>query len=241
MSLMPANTLQTAASMLRGVLRDTGDRAAARRGAIFAFAIRVASAAIAYFAQVLLARWMGAHEYGIFAYVWVWVILLGTLAALGLNTSVLRFIPEYVSRRQHDHVRGFLLGSRVFATSFSTVVALAGAGVMFFTDASWLGSAYVVPIYLALVCLPIFTLTDAQEGTARAHSWIDLALLPPYIVRPMLLLVFLAGAVGMGLEATAKTAVIAAIAATWVAGVGQTLLLNRRLATRVGPGPRAYE
>ncbi|MHA1545589.1 MAG: lipopolysaccharide biosynthesis protein, partial [Alphaproteobacteria bacterium] len=241
MSLMPANTLQTAASMLRGLLRDTGDRAAARRGAMFAFAIRVASAAIAYFAQVLLARWMGAHEYGIFAYVWVWVILLGTLAALGLNTSVLRFIPEYVSRRQHDHVRGFLLGSRVFATSFSTVVALAGAGVMFFTDASWLGSAYVVPIYLALVCLPIFTLTDAQEGTARAHSWIDLALLPPYIVRPMLLLVFLAGAVGMGLEATAKTAVIAAIAATWVAGVGQTLLLNRRLATRVGPGPRAYE
>ncbi|MFV2091901.1 MAG: lipopolysaccharide biosynthesis protein [Hyphomicrobiales bacterium] len=241
MTLLTADTIRSASTMLRGLVNDTGDRAVARRGAIFAFAIRVASAAIAYLAQVMLARWMGAYEYGVFAYVWVWVILLGTLAALGLNTSVLRFIPEYRSRRQHDHVRGFLLGSRVFAASFSTVVALTGAGVLFITDSHWLTSTYVVPIYLALICLPIFTLTDAQEGTARAHSWIDLALLPPYIVRPLLLLVFLGLAVWLGMEATAKTAVLAAIAATWVAGVGQTLLLNRRLAARIEKGPRAYE
>ncbi len=41
------------------------------------FLIRVASAALAFGSQVLLARWMGSFEFGIYVYVWTWVLLLG--------------------------------------------------------------------------------------------------------------------------------------------------------------------
>ena len=38
---------------------------------VIAFPIRIVSAVIAFVSQVLLARWMGSFEYGIFVLVWV--------------------------------------------------------------------------------------------------------------------------------------------------------------------------
>ncbi|VAW15949.1 hypothetical protein MNBD_ALPHA09-1982 [hydrothermal vent metagenome] len=241
------NTLAATASRTQSRVRalchaffaEKGDAAAARRGAAFAFAIRIASAAIAYFSQILLARWMGGNEYGVFAYVWVWLVVLGTLTSLGLNSSSLRFIPQYVEQKNAALERGFVFGSRLFALGLSTAVAAIGALALYWGQEIF-DPEYVVPLYMALVCLPMFTLMDTQEGTARAYSWIDLALLPPYIARPILLLMFLAAAVWLGLEPSAETAVLAAIAATWVAAVGQTLALERRLKRTVTPGARQY-
>jgi len=239
MNAISATALRTQ-SLVRAFFAQKGDAAVARRGAAFAFAIRVASAAIAYFSQILLARWMGGSEYGIFAYVWVWVMVLGTLTSLGLNSSSLRFIPQYVEQKNTELERGFIFGSRIFALGLSTLVAVIGALALHFSTGLF-EPEYVVPFYMALVCLPMFTLIDTQEGTARAYSWIDLALLPPYILRPVLLLVFLAGAVWLGYDASAETAVFAVIAATWLSALGQTLVLERRLRRVVGPGPKKYE
>src|SRR5437879_445123 len=58
-------------------LVDRSDHTLAQRMAGNAFAIRVASAALVYLAQILLARWMGQHEFGIYVYVWTWVLLIG--------------------------------------------------------------------------------------------------------------------------------------------------------------------
>ena len=62
---------------VRGWLADHSDRSRAQRAAGTAFLIRVASAALVYLAQVLLARWMGSFEFGVYVYVWTWVLLLG--------------------------------------------------------------------------------------------------------------------------------------------------------------------
>jgi hypothetical protein len=41
------------------------------------FLIRVGSAVLAFGSQVLFARWMGTFEFGIYLYVWTWVLMLG--------------------------------------------------------------------------------------------------------------------------------------------------------------------
>ena len=46
------------------------------------FLIRVAAAALAYLSNVLFARWMGSYEFGIFVYVWTWVLLIGQALAV---------------------------------------------------------------------------------------------------------------------------------------------------------------
>ena len=57
------------------------------------------SAGLIYLSQILLARWMGSFEFGIYVYVWTLVLLIGDLADLGLATAAQRFIPEYTRRK----------------------------------------------------------------------------------------------------------------------------------------------
>jgi hypothetical protein len=77
---------------------DASDRSTAQRTAGAAFIIRVASAGIIYLSQVLLARWMGRFEFGIYVYVWAWVGFLGMASSLGIATASQRLVPEYRTR-----------------------------------------------------------------------------------------------------------------------------------------------
>ena len=78
------HSLRRLGATLAAMLAE-GHLAQVVRGAGLVMGIRIAGAAIALLSQVLLARWMGAFEYGIFAYVWVWVIILGIIAPMGLK------------------------------------------------------------------------------------------------------------------------------------------------------------
>ena len=64
---------------VRAMLADTSDTSLTKRLAGTIFIIRVFSAGLAYFSQVLLARWMGSSEYGVYVYAWTWVLLLGSM------------------------------------------------------------------------------------------------------------------------------------------------------------------
>ena len=225
--------------VLDRLLRGDCDTAKAQRGAAFAFAIRVASAAIAYFSQVLLARWMGAFEFGVFAYVWVFVLILGGLSTIGLNTSVLRFLPEYRQKGEWALFRGFLDGSRLVSFGVATVIMGAGIAITWSLHGV-IEDYYLIPLVIAFACLPGYAITDIQDGISRSQSWIDLALVPPYIMRPLLLLVFLGAAVWAGLPANALTALSAALAAIYLTTVVQVVIMGRRFGKIVPAGARAY-
>jgi hypothetical protein len=60
------------------VLFTADERGEAGRMSLIAFAIRIVSAVIAFISQVLMARWMGSFEYGIFVLVWVTMVIVGT-------------------------------------------------------------------------------------------------------------------------------------------------------------------
>ena len=77
-----------------------------------AFIIRMASAALMFGAQVLLARWMGGSEFGTYVYVWTWLMLVGELVHLGMPLTAQRFIPQYTQQGDFDRLRGYLVGSR---------------------------------------------------------------------------------------------------------------------------------
>jgi O-antigen/teichoic acid export membrane protein len=225
---------------VRRIVMPDGERGKAQRAALTAFAIRVLSAAIAYLTQVVLARWMGSHEYGIFVFVWVWVLILGGLSSLGINIAVIRFVPEYKERNETALLRGVLLGSRLLTVAVSTTVALLGLlALRLFSGA--IDNHYVLPLYLALFCLPLYTLTDMQDGIGRGHSWFNLALLPPYVVRPLLILLAMIAAHEFALPMVASTAAGCAIVGTWVSGLVQLALMQRRLAADPGPGAHAFE
>ncbi len=210
------------------------------RAALFAFLIRVISAGIAYFSQVLLARWMGSFEYGIFVFVWVWVLIFGGLAPLGFSTSSMRFVPEYRETGRFHLLRGLIHSARLIAVTASTVIALAGAACLAMFG-HMLADYYILPFFLILFCLPMYTLIDVQDGIARGYGWMDVALVPPYIARPLLLLLAMFGVYAAGFEINAVSAAGAAIFACWVSAILQTVQLHRRMDADMGAGPRSFK
>jgi O-antigen/teichoic acid export membrane protein len=225
---------------LAGLVGGGDDRSRTQRDAVAAFGLRVASAALLYLTQVVMARWIGSHDYGIYVFVWTWVMVLGGITHLGFNSAMMRLLPEYREQGAFDRYRALVRGGRLFALCAGTAVAAAGmAGLAVFGDS--LTNAYLLPAYLALVCVPLFALTEVQDGIGRGQAWIWVGLLPPYVLRPALVLATMTGAWFAGLPMTATTAVASAIVATWGTAVIQTLMLNRKLDATVPDGPRTYD
>jgi O-antigen/teichoic acid export membrane protein len=226
-----------ARSMLSG---GSSEASVTRRLAGTIFVIRVVSAALAYLSQILLARWMGGSDYGVYVYVWTWVLLLGSMMDFGISASAQKIIPEYRTSGEHALLRGFLAGSRwmTFVVSTATSALLAGIVKLL---APWIGASEIVPLYIGCVTLPAFVVANTQDGIARSHDWMRLGLMPQFIVRQGLIIGITAGAFVLGFNLGATAAMAASAAAVWIAMIAQMIVLNRRLAGHIEPGARQYD
>ncbi|HEX3115979.1 MAG TPA: polysaccharide biosynthesis C-terminal domain-containing protein [Bradyrhizobium sp.] len=227
-------------SMLTGSLGGTSEASLTGRLAGTIFMIRVISAAMAYLAQILLARWMGGSDYGVYVYVWTWVLLLGSMMDFGISASAQKIIPEYRARGEHALLRGFLSGSRWMTLVVSAVVSLLLAGVVRLLS-PWIDAGAILPLYIGCLTLPAFVVANAQDGIARSHDWMRLGLMPQFILRQALIIGLTAGAFVLGFHLGATAAMLASAAAVWIAMIGQMLVLNRRLGGHIEPGPKAYD
>ena len=230
---------QGALARIRGWLADRSDHSLAQRMAGAAFLIRVASAALVYLTQIFLARWMGSFEFGIYVYVWTWVLLIGDLVHLGLATTAQRYIPEYTTLKSFDLLRGFLTGSRWFVFLLATLLALALCGVIRLSE-PWINRYELIPLYLACLCLPFYALSNMLDGIARAYNWVNVALVPPYFLRPLILIALMVAAHEFGYPTNATTAMMAAVIACFVTAMVQLIVLQYRLSKVVERGPKAH-
>ncbi|WP_461349584.1 oligosaccharide flippase family protein [Bradyrhizobium sp. USDA 4451] len=232
------------AARLRGLvallLGGTKEASVTKRLAGMIFVIRVVSAAIAYLAQILLARWMSGSDYGIYVYVWTWVLLLGSTMDFGIAPSSQKIIPEYRARGDFAALRGFLSGGRWVVLAASSTVALLLAGVIHLAS-PWIDPNAVVPLYIGCLTLPPFVVANTQDGISRAHDWMQLGLMPQFIVRQGLIIALTAGALALGLNLGATVAMLASAAAVYIAAIGQMIVLNRRLAAHHGVGEKTYD
>ena len=219
---------------------DQSHHSIAHRAAGSAFLMRVASAALAYLSQILFARWMGRFEFGLYVYVWTWLLLLGSFVPLGISSSAQRFIPEYSGRGDLDRLRGFLFASRLLPIFAGVVIAALGAAAVHALG-DRVPAYYLAPLALACLCLPVHGVSDVNGGLARSFNWINLAMAPAYLLRPVLLLGGMAAVYFAGVSPSAVVAMVFAVAVYWATTVGQTFALDRRLRREIPAGPRRYE
>jgi O-antigen/teichoic acid export membrane protein len=232
-----------AAGLVARVKAILADRSDSRLAQLFAgkvFLVRVGSAMLALASQVLLARWMGSFQFGIYIYVWTWVLMIGALSDFGLSSAARRFIPEYTELKALDRLRGFLTGSRWLAFAIATGIGAIGA-VIVTALAPYIEDFTVVPLYLACVTIPIYGLVQVQAGIAQSYDWPNLALMPFYIIRQFCITLLVGIAYFIGAPTHAVTAMLIAVATTWAVTFGQMIMLDRRLKSKVPAGPKSYE
>src|SRR5947199_307784 len=148
----PAGALARLRAMLGRVLGGSGEASLTKRLAGTIFMIRVVSAMLAYLSQILLARWMGGSDYGVYVYVWTWVLLLGSMMDFGISVSAQKLIPEYRASGDHALLRGFLSGSRWMTFVVSSMVSLLLAGIVKLSS-PWIEAGAVVPLTIGCLTL----------------------------------------------------------------------------------------
>ena len=218
-------------------LASQHDLAAVLKGAAQVLAIRLAGAGLAYATMILLARWLGAFEFGIYAYIWVWLIVLMPPLSLGYSSSCLRFLPDYFARAKWARLHGFLIQGYAVSVAVSTLVALIGAASVFVLR-DHVATHYFLPLLIGFVSLPLSVLFNQLEGVARAFGWVHAAFLPGYIVRPVLVIAvvgFLYWIEAMPNSVDALWALAAASVATVLVQGAMVLARTRRALPRVKP------
>ena len=155
------------------------------RGAGIAFVIQATGTGLKYLTQVLLARWMGASEYGVYAYAFTWANLLSVFATLGFTTGVLRFVPEYLTKRDWAHLRGLIRRVRQLVFLAGLALALVGGLVLLFLRSPQMD---VSALLLGMGLVPLLALMSVQTEMVRGTQRIALAYAPPMLLQPVLAL-----------------------------------------------------
>ncbi|CAN1556049.1 RfbX Membrane protein involved in the export of O-antigen and teichoic acid [Rhabdaerophilaceae bacterium] len=156
-------------------------------GAVGAMGVRVIAAALSYLLQIVLARMLGTADYGTFSFSWNVITIGGFLATLGFGQIAIRYLAEYHQQNSSGLARGFIRESFVM-TGFGSLVLIIGIYSLFSLFERGYGHASSMVLFIGLLAIPFFALTDIVEGFARSQGWVIRALAPTYIGRSGLLL-----------------------------------------------------
>ncbi len=158
------------------------------RGAAIALGLQLSGIAVSYAMQVLLARWMGATQYGVYDYVINIGTFLGFLAGLGLPNCLLRFIPEYSVKEDWGKLRGIVWGSWCYVFTSSILIAIISIAIL----VSWRRhnpEVALVSFLLGISTVPLWALIRHQREMARGIKRMALAYLPSTVMFPLLVIV----------------------------------------------------
>lgn len=158
------------------------------RGAIGSLAIKLATVGLAFIAQVLLARLMGADQYGIYIYALTWLNVLVLFGKLGTDGLLTRFAAAYTAKAEWAALKGLVrYGYRAVGVAGGLLAA--GTGAALWAFGADLGPERYQTFALALLLLPV----SAGWGVGQAllfglkRPW--LAQLPEPITRILMLTV----------------------------------------------------
>ncbi len=173
-------------SQLRDKLRQPGVYSTIARGASAALAIQILNIGINYTVNVLLARWIGVSDYGIFQYAYTICFVLAFVAGFGTSGAVLRFIPEYTVKQDWQHLKGIIQSSWIQTLVISVIIS--GCSTIWLVWQNTLFEKNLTSLLLGIWGVPLLALFRLQQDTARALRKIILAFVPYQVVYPILLI-----------------------------------------------------
>jgi O-antigen/teichoic acid export membrane protein len=186
--------------------------------------LRMAFSGLSFLTALLLARLLGATDFGAYSYSFAWIVFLGIPAILGMDQLMIREVAASLERSEWGQIRGLLRHANliVFLASASLAVA---AGAIAWHQRQLANASTISTFLVALPFLPLITLTRVRQGTMQGLHRVELGTLPEQLIQPALFLLVLVFAWQVHATLTPAAAMAANVAAAAVAfAVGSWLL-----------------
>jgi O-antigen/teichoic acid export membrane protein len=196
------------------------------RGSVTAFFVYCAGFGLTYCSQLVIARVVGVDTYGVYAYVFAWMVVLAYFSALGFDVGLLRFVPAYEAERAWPLLRGVIQYAQRRAMLVGLSVILIGVCVV----EAWASSAELRSTFLAgFALVPILALVRIRCSAVRAFGGVVSALVPDRVVRDGTLIGLLAVAsLGLGWTLNAPFVMVATLISSALGLVCAGLAMRRR-------------
>ena len=189
---------------------------------------------------ILLARWLGPEQYGVYALVTAVVVIVGHFATPGTENVLVRDVASYETVGQHGTSRGLLTFSNRIAVLVSVVLVVAVPAITWATHSFVFGVA-TEAMLVGCLTIPISALSRVRAATLMGLNQVVLARVPELVVRPVTLLVLVAAAIWVSAADTAVVGLALTCAAYAVSFVVGAVLLWRAMPRGMREEPRQYD
>jgi O-antigen/teichoic acid export membrane protein len=192
------------------------------------FGLRFIYTGLTFLTNILLARFLGTEDFGIYNYTVTWSYLLAVFGTIGLDNLLVREVSVYCSQSSWGLLKGILRwanqSSLVFSLSLSAI-AIVVAALM---D---IEAHMFIAFVLAIASLPFASLRNLRRGVMRGLDKVTIGLVPEMLVAPSVILISLIAAYWILQER---------LTATWLVGIYtaitiMTLIMSMILVDRYLP------
>jgi O-antigen/teichoic acid export membrane protein len=196
------------------------------RGGVAAFFVYGAGFGLTYCSQLVIARIVGVDTYGVYAYVFAWMVVLAYFSTLGFDVGLLRFVPAYEAERAWPLLQGVIQYAQRRAAFVGLSIIFIGICVV----KAWVSSPELRSTFLAgFALVPLFALVRIRCTTVRAFGGVVSALVPDRVVRDGTLIVLLVVAsLGLGWTLNAPFVMVATLISSALGLVCTGLAMRRR-------------
>jgi O-antigen/teichoic acid export membrane protein len=156
--------------------------------------VKIAGAGLVLLMQIVLARLLGAEEYGVYTYALAWVMIFMVFSRGGMDTVLVKYIPIHCADNERGKIRALLLVSGVTLIAVSSFCMLAGfAGSGFLIHPEMLVRARLPLLYASILMGVFLSVAQLLQAMLRGSKQLVMPEVMDNIVRPLaLVLLFVA-------------------------------------------------
>ena len=152
------------------------------KGASLVFLIQGVGMGLSYLTQILFVRWMGLQEFGNYTYAMAWFQVLVVFSMFGLDSGMVRFIPEYIAQQDWGKLRGILLWSRSWLIISGMLIVIVWILVFQYV---WMGAPLLL---LGIFLIPLLALAETNTQIIRGMKAVAAAYAPTLLLQPLIMM-----------------------------------------------------
>ena len=178
--------------ILSNFFKDEEDRKKLVKIIIPSFAIQSTAVLLGLVTNFVLARSLGASNYGVFTFAFSFIFPFVSFASFGVSVLMVREIPSILANNQHGLIKGLHKWSLLIALSVSISLAFILIAAVYYLPLH-LGN-YRKPILISAAFIPLFGLMNYYSSSLRGLHKILMSQISDNIIRPgvfVLIILFL--------------------------------------------------